>query len=227
MVEWWEALNDLLKIPEADVHLKPLQEAMKNLAVKAELLRRNLYTCDVCQQPRERVRGLWDLPCAGSYCTEADWNNYQWVCADCIVLLLHASDEECPCWSPPWWPVEASQLLAEYNGTYSDTGGGVVTITQLGNVLEVTNAHNKWNAVCTIAPGTVDGKTLSMHGLIGTYSNGQISWSNGHTWTLQPPKTIKVMHNEGTVSCMDTVWQSLCGGLTSVIPWKDTLSRHT
>lgn len=70
-----------------------------------------------------------------------------------------------------------------FEGTYSDSGGGTVSITQSGCRVTATNQLQRWSP----ASGIVSGSTIAMLSLIGTLSGSAISWSNGHSWTIRNP----------------------------------------
>jgi len=87
-------------------------------------------------------------------------------------------------------------------GSYRDSQKccATITVTQTLDTVEAKTTADFGEGKPNPSSGTVDGKTISMFGLKGTWSDGEISWSDGAQWTLKekaipkpkPPVTVFV-----------------------------------
>jgi hypothetical protein len=88
---------------------------------------------------------------------------------------------------------EAWSLEANFAGSYIDSNGGAISIVQTGDNVVVTSSTHGWSP----AVGTVSVNTISMLGLTGALSNGQVSWTNGETWSLDASVTGSYLDSMG------------------------------
>lgn len=106
--EWREALDALLRDEDEALH-RPLKETTTVLEGRAQKERWAGWLCESCNESRWHTREIQDVPWHGKYCSVA-WQNYRWLCAECVVERLRAAGPgDCSCAGKSWLGVSEKE----------------------------------------------------------------------------------------------------------------------